>query len=315
MPSRSPTPPSAPVPSTLEGVPLNFPPDPPLPADDTLAASPGVHELPAVPRTLLIPLAARAMGAGCFPHLACGDALATRLLQTLGVDVSAYLEDRPTVLNILWRTRHICRAARSFFVHHPHAWGINLGAGLSHYFQWLDNSHNTWVDADLPEVMALRRSLIDEHSPRLRQAILDICNPHWWQALHLPRQALEQPLFMLCEGVLMYLQPHQVHAVLEQFATHAPPGSRLMIDTLGQCAVGQAAWHASVGRTGAQFHWGLRHLSELTSQHPRLSLVRTHSVAECYGWMGSFFEAMWRPWVSAPLYGLAELAVEHDDTP
>ena len=158
MPSHSTAPPSTQVPSTLEGVPLNFPPDPPLPADDALAASPGVHELPAVPRTLLIPLAARAMGAGCFPHLACGDALATRLLQTLGVDVSAYLEDRPTVLNILWRTRHICRAARSFFVHHPHAWGINLGAGLSHYFQWLDNSHNTWVDADLPEVMALRRA-------------------------------------------------------------------------------------------------------------------------------------------------------------
>ena len=176
MPSHSTAPPSTQVPSTLEGVPLNFPPDPPLPTDDALAASPGVHELPAVPRTLLIPLAARAMGAGCFPHLACGDALATRLLQTLGVDVSAYLEDRPTVLNILWRTRHICRAARSFFVHHPHAWGINLGAGLSHYFQWLDNSHNTWVDADLPEVMALRRSLIDEHSPRLRQAILVFAN-------------------------------------------------------------------------------------------------------------------------------------------
>ena len=310
MPSHSTAPPSTQVPSTREGVPLNFPPDPPLPADDTLAASPGVHELPAVPRTLLIPLAARAMGAGCFPHLACGDALATRLLQTLGVDVSAYLEDRPTVLNILWRTRHICRAARSFFVHHPHAWGINLGAGLSHYFQWLDNSHNTWVDADLPEVMALRRSLIDEHSPRLRQAILDICNPHWWQALHLPRQALEQPLFMLCEGVLMYLQPAQVQAVLAEFAQCAPPGSRMVLDVLTRQAVGHAATHPSVGRTGAEFCWGVGRIAELEQVHPRLTLLREQSVAECYGWTGIALDMLWRPWLGAPLYGMATLGVD-----
>jgi len=49
---------------------------------------------------------------------------------------------------------------------------------------------------------------------------------------------------------------------------------------------------------------------ELTDCHPRLQLLQTHSVAECYGWAGLAMEALWRPWFSAPLYGLAELGVE-----
>ena len=190
MPSHSTAPPSTQVPSTLEGVPLNFPPDPPLPADDALAASPGVHELPAVPRTLLIPLAARAMGAGCFPHLACGDALATRLLQTLGVDVSAYLEDRPTVLNILWRTRVIQSAGRAFFQAHPDSQGVNLGCGLSQHFQWLDQGCNRWLDSDLPEVMALRHACLAPDVPRQHHAEVDLRTPGWWQHLGLPAEPM-----------------------------------------------------------------------------------------------------------------------------
>jgi O-methyltransferase involved in polyketide biosynthesis len=271
--------------------------------------APRTLPLHAVPSTLLIPLAARAAGDACFPHLACGDAEASRQLRHLGVDVSTYLADRPTVLNVLWRTRRIRAAGRAFFARHPHAWGINLGCGLSHYFQWLDNGRNTWVDADLPEVMALRRALDPPLSPRLRRAILDITHPQWWQALHLPRRALAQPLFVVCEGVLMYLRPAQARQVLAQFATHAPAGSRLWIDVLPQCAVGHARWHSSVGRTGAEFQWGIRHPDELCASHPRLRLLQLHSVAECYGWLGRGLDALWNPWIGMPLYGLAELGV------
>ena len=116
----------------------------------------------------------------------------------------------------------------------------------------------------LQELIESHESLPWQRRGYLRQAMLDLRNPQWWQALHLPRRALAQPLFMLCEGVLMYLQPAQVRQVLREFATQAPAGSRLLIATLSQCAVGQAGLHASVCRTGAQFHWGIRHMRELT---------------------------------------------------
>lgn len=266
--------------------------------------------LRAVPSTLLIPLAARAEGDACFPELACGDAEAPRLMRSLGVDAAPFMADRATVLNILWRTQRIRAAGRSFFAAHPRAWGINLGCGLSHYFQWLDNGHNTWIDTDLPEVMALRHTLLPPRAPRLRHAVLDIRSPPWWQALGLPPQALEQPVFVVCEGVLMYMEPAQARAVLDQFAAHAPAGSRIVIDTLTHWAVGRAGLHPSVGRTGAEFLWGISRMDELTACHPRLRLRRTHSAAECYGWMGSALEALWRPWIGAPLYGLAELGVQ-----
>lgn len=330
------SPPPRPTPSVFVS-PQPPPPPPPIPSQAACAHTTQSHvpsadlnidsnidshtnrpTLRAVPSTLLIPLVARAYGDGYFSHLACADAHAFGLLQRLcaayperdiAADICAYQADRPTILNILWRTRRIRTAAHDFFIKHHNAWGINIGCGLSHYFQWLDNNQNTWVDADLPEVMALRRAFLTQRQPRLRQAILDIQSPQWWSALALPHTALSQPILAVCEGVLMYLQPAQAHAVLAQFACQAPVGSRLWIDVLSYCAVGRAGLHASVRRTGAQFQWGLRQSQELDHIHPRLRLRTLHSVAECYGWMGMTLEALWRPWCAAPLYGLAELEV------
>lgn len=262
-----------------------------------------------VQQTLLIPLVARALGGAFFPDHACDDAQARELLDKLGEDGHPWLSDRPTILNVLWRTGLIREIATEFFAQHPKAWGLNLGCGLSHYFQWLDNGQNTWLDADLPEVMDLRATLMPGRPRRLRRAVVDLQAADWWQQLRLPRRALAQPVFVLCEGVLMYFQPDEAHHVLQQFSEQAPSGSLLLTDTMACNAVGQARWHASVGRTEAQFHWGLQRMQELTDSHPRLMLRSTHSVAASHGWMGLAMEAWWRPWISAPLYGLAVLEV------
>ncbi len=267
-------------------------------------------QLPAVPSTLLIPLAARARGGRYFPWLDCADTVALALLQRLGTDVEPYLDDLPTVLNVLWRTRAIKAAGQAFFGEHPRALGANLGCGLTHYFQWLDTGDNHWLDADLSPVMALRQPLIAPGGPRACQAEVDIAQPGWWQRLALPQGRGAQPVLLVCEGVLMYLQPAQVHAVLAEFAQHAPPGSRMVLDVLTRQAVGQAARHASVGPTGAQFHWGVGRMAELEQVHPRLALLREQSVSECYGWPGIALDALWRPWLGAPLYGLATLGVD-----
>ena len=264
-----------------------------------------------VQQTLIIPLVARALGGGLYPGHACGDEQASRLLRTLEIDGQAYLADRPTVLNVLWRTRLIRECAQAFFVEHPKAWGINLGCGLTDYFQWLNNGQNTWLDADLAEVMALRKTLLPAQMPRLRAGTADLQQPGWWQRLRLPKRATAQPVFLLIEGVLLYFQPDEVRTVLQEFAEAAPAGSVLVLDTMARCAVGQAQWHASVGRTQAQFRWGIGQMQELTACHPRLQLRQSHSVAPSHGWMGVAMEAMWNPWGhSAPLYGLAELVLE-----
>ena len=266
--------------------------------------------LPAVPSTLLIPLAARAYGGRYFPWLDCGDAVAAQLLERLEVDASATLDDLPTVLNVLWRTRAIKEAGAAFFSQHPQGWGVNLGCGLTHHFQWLDTGANHWLDADLPAVMALREALLSPRCPRQRHAQVDLTQPGWWQRLGLAQGAGAQPVLVVCEGVLMYLQPDQVRAVLAEFAQHAPAGSRLVLDALTRQAVGHAGVHASVGATGAEFCWGVGRMAELADAHPRLALLREQSVSECYGWAGLALDMLTRPWLGAPLYGLATLGVE-----
>ena len=235
--------------------------------------------------------------------------MAPALLARLDADVNSTLDDLHTVLHVLWRTRAIQEAGRAFFATHPQALGVNLGCGLTHYFQWLDGGANQWLDADLPEVMALRQQLLPLQGPRMRQADVDLAQPGWWQRLGLPSHSGAQPVLLVCEGVLMYLQPAQVQAVLAEFARCAPPGSRMVLDVLTRQAVGWAARHPSVGPTGAEFCWGVGRMAELAAAHPRLRLLREQSVAEAYGWAGLGLDALWQHWLGAPPYGVATLGV------
>ena len=267
------------------------------------------HPLPAVCQTLLIPLVARARGGECFPGLACHDRAAEQLIAQLDLDLQHYLQDRATVQNILWRTRVVQEAGRSFFREHPNSLGVNLGCGLSQHFQWLDNGRNRWLDSDLPEVIALRQTCLPADAARQHHAELDLRTPGWWQRLALPRGPASPPVFVLCEGVLMYLHPAEVQAVLAEFAEEAPPGSRMMLDTMSQVGRGMARLHPTVGPTGAQFQWCPASNDELTRPHPRLHLLNSRSVSECYGWLGKVTEACWMPWTGTPMYAMVTMSV------
>ena len=276
-----------------------------------LAEEPLGQTLDAVPSTLLIPLAARALGDAMFPAKAVHDVYAAQALRSLDTDVSLFLDDRISVYGVLSRTRIFCDLARHFFSRFPDALGVNLGCGLSHYFQWLDQHTNHWLDADLPQVMALRKQLLPAGGKRLRHAEVDISQPGWWARLKLPRQRDGVPVLLICEGVLMYLEPAQVQAVLREFGENAPAGSELLCDTLCWMAVGCAALHPSVRHTQAQFRWGPRRLADFTAPHPRLVVRSEHAVTEGYDFSLSLIEASFRALYGVQMYGITRLEVSH----
>ena len=276
-----------------------------------LAEEPLGQTLDAVPSTLLIPLAARAFGDAMFPAKAVHDVYAAQALRSLDTDVSRFLDDRISVYGVLSRTRIFCDLARHFFSRFPNALGVNLGCGLSHYFQWLDQHTNHWLDADLPQVMALRKQLLPAGGKRLRYAEVDISQPGWWARLKLPRQRDGVPVLLICEGVLMYLEPAQVQSVLREFGENAPVGSELLCDTLCWMAVGCAALHPSVRHTQAQFRWGPRRLADFTAPHPRLVVRSEHAVTEGYDFSLSLIEASFRALYGVQMYGITRLGVSH----
>lgn len=262
-----------------------------------------------VPSTLVIPLVARARGAALFPSLAVHDHQAERLLPHLGVDAQAYLDDGATVASVLARTRLLRRLAMAFFDQHPAATGASLGCGLGDYFQWLDNGRNRWIDADLPEVIALRRRWLREPRPRHRQVALDLTDAGWWQALAPTRAAAPEPALLICEGVLMYLEPAQVQQVLHRFASSAAPGSQLLLDLVCRQLVGRGQDPPSVRRTGACFRWGPQRLDDLLQAHPRLQLLSEHDVLAGLGWPYALTAPVFRWWWGVPLYGVVQLGI------
>jgi O-methyltransferase involved in polyketide biosynthesis len=265
--------------------------------------------LAAVPSTLRIPLAARAFGDAMFPGVAVGDAHAARMMQALGDDGQTWLEDPACVYGVLVRTRCFRQVARDHLNMQPAGLVANLGCGLSHYFQWLDNGCARMIDADLPEVLAIRDLLLESQSERHTQQVLDLRHDGWWDVLGLPDRN-GRPLCLLSEGVLMYLDPAQVQAMFHTLGERAPAGSVFAFDALCWLTVGQAHMHPLVRHTSAQFTWGPRSLTELRHAHPRLRLEAVHQVMEGYSTGHSFAGNAFRFFTGVPFYAVYVLRVE-----
>ena len=243
-----------------------------------------------------------------FPQVAVRDAYAAAVLEQIRDDGQALPEDRMTIYGILSRTRRFRSLAQDFQKRYPGCRVVNMGCGLSHYFQWLDDGKSRMTDADLPEVLALRRELLPDTHPRHDVCALDLTAPDWWEQLALPRKRNAQPVFLFTEGVFMYLEPAQVKAVLATFGERAPAGSVLAFDAMCWLAVGRAQRHPSVRTTGAEFQWGVRKAAELTQPHPRLHLDATYRVLEGMGLAYTLFAPLVLMLLGVPLYAVYALS-------
>jgi O-methyltransferase involved in polyketide biosynthesis len=266
----------------------------------------------ALARTLLIPLAARAHGDAMFPALAVGDGHAARLVAALNVDIAPFVADRHSVCGVLSRTRLLRAAAQAFFERHPRATGIALGAGLSHYHQWLDNGSNRWIDIDRAPVVALRERWLPATPPRRINRVADLTEPDWWLEAGLPLNGHGAPVLLLAEGVLMYLEPAQVQRLLWLIGEHAPPGSLLLADCFGRHMVGMEAWHPSVRLTAARFRWGLQAVEDLAQPHRRLQLVAEQPVMDSMGAAEAYAGRWFRFVTGVPFYSVYLLGVGRD---
>lgn len=263
--------------------------------------------LSAVPSTLRIPLAARALGGTLFPHLAVDDRHAATALAHMGDDGQQWLRDRKSIYGNLVRTHIFRDQARAFVASHPEAHVVNLGCGLSDYLQWIDNGRMRMIDADLPEVMGIRRRIMPATHERHRLSDVDLTAPDWWTRLVLPARRDEAPVFLLCEGVLMYLAPATVKAVLATFGEHAPAGSAFCFDAMCWLSAGKARYHGSVRHTEAQFLWGPRRTAELAGAHPRLVLQGVHRVMKDYGTAFALMETLFQACSGVPIYAVYSL--------
>ncbi|OHU94257.1 class I SAM-dependent methyltransferase [Mycobacterium talmoniae] len=112
---------------------------------------------------------------------------------------------------------------------HPKAAVVALAEGLQTSFWRLDRAgvlnEATWYCVDLPPVVALREQLLprDPRIVHLAQSALD----RGW----MDRVDASHGVFITAEGLLMYLDPDEVHALIADCAQRFP-GGRFLFDAI-----------------------------------------------------------------------------------
>lgn len=275
-----------------------------------------LSHLSAVPYTLLIPLAIRSeMKAYLKPHeLDLRDLTAERIQNQLTDKGKVFLGHRTTVESVIQRTRFIRRAAEDFLKRNPDGAIVNLGCGLSDYFQWLDVGSNLFIDADLDEVIDIREKVIPPKNSRHFLRRFSLTSQDWWRTLDLP---LDRPLFFIWEGVSMYLKPHYSQKIFLTLASQSPPQSELVFDYVSALAVGvPRKWNPVLKHTQAHLRYGLRSLDEVTRIHPNLVLLKKSGTEDRLGLAYRIAHACYERLTGTPIYGLAHMKIgSHSPNP
>lgn len=232
------------------------------------------HGLSGVRETLLVPLSARVLESRRADS-AFRDPEAERIAGSLEADFAVYSQDWAAVEAVVGRTEILDRAVRGWVADHPGGAIVNLGAGLCTRFHRVDDGRVRWVDLDLPEVVALKRTLLAE-TDRYRLLAASVLDTDWMETIG------PGPWLFVAEGLLMYLSEAQVAALLRALGQRFPGAelwlegvSPFLLRTLGRKL-------ESIAATGARFDWGLSDPRELERLAPGLVVLGVEYPSEVH---------------------------------
>ncbi|MFD5916723.1 class I SAM-dependent methyltransferase [Kitasatospora sp. NPDC058201] len=117
------------------------------------------------------------------------------------------------------------REVADFLAREPRGTVVCLGEGLETQYWRVDNGRARWIGVDLPESVALREQLLPP-GPRRRSVAADVTDLGWAEEVDRSRAVL-----ITAQGLLMYLRPAQVRALIAGCAERFPGGS-LVLDAV-----------------------------------------------------------------------------------
>lgn len=134
------------------------------------------------------------------------------------------------------RVRTFDREVEQFLRDHPDGTVVALGEGLETQFWRVDNDTVRWLTVDLPESVAVRTAVLPA-ADRQRCFAGSALDPGWTELVDPDRGVL-----LTAQGLLMYLQPGQVRALVGMCAQRFP-GASLVFDAV-------PPWMAGLVRRG-----------------------------------------------------------------
>ncbi|MGZ4427815.1 MAG: class I SAM-dependent methyltransferase [Nocardioidaceae bacterium] len=209
-------------------------------------------DLSGVPETLLWNLYHRAVAARTPAVL--DDPRAVAL-----VDRIDYPFDRLDTPHVEWaarwhalRVRTVDDEIRRFLARQPGATVVALGEGLETTFWRVDNGSVRWLTVELTETVRLRGALLPDGGRR-RTVTCSATDPGWIEHVD-PGEGV----LVTAQGLLMYLQPAEVDALVERCAA-AFPGGALLFDAIPPAMLAaRAGWQDPTSLAqSAPWVWGL----------------------------------------------------------
>ena len=108
---------------------------------------------------------------------------------------------------------------------HPDGLVISLGEGLETQARRVDNGRMRWLSVDLPEAIRLREVFLPS-TERFRHLAMSALDAEWIAMVD-PCE----PIFIVAQGLFMYLEPDAVSGLLSRMAARLP-GAQLVFDTI-----------------------------------------------------------------------------------
>lgn len=196
--------------------------------------------------TLLIPLYAKAQS-----NPILKDEKARQILDSVQYDFRQLKVPQKTAVTLLMRAKQLDTYTSHFIAAHPNACILHLGCGLDSRCLRVQHPTALWFDLDLPDVITLRRKFYPETGTyhMIASSVTDLT---WMDQVFTDGR----PVFIVAEGLLMYLQEGEVRALILCLQNKFP-GCELVFDAFSKLTADRIKAHPSIQKTGATIHWGI----------------------------------------------------------
>jgi len=216
-----------------------------------------IPELKGVARTLLVPLACRAIES-IRPDAILHDPRAVALYNALGGsrDFLLGMSEHDRLFTVM-RMRQFDTLARSFLARNPGGLMVDIGCGLDTRFYRLDDGQMYWLGLDLPKVISLRQQWLPD-ADRCKSIAKSMLDLEWLEEV----KQINKPVIFLAEGVFPYFSTREVKPMLKAMSERFP-ASELVFDAMAPFVMWLHKSSPVLKRSGAQVRWDARSPAEL----------------------------------------------------
>lgn len=226
------------------------------------------QNLKGVPKTLLIPLWARATESKRRDAILKDD-LALEMIKQIDFDFSQFEKEWATQLYVVIRTELLDKAVKIFIGKHPEAVIVNLGCGLDTRFFRVDNGIIHWYDLDLPEPIRIKRQFFTE-TERYKMLNKSVFDYSWINEIARD----DKPVLIIAEGLLMYFPEQEVKDLTNRLVT-AFPNAEMLFEMVTPAMVKASGEKGQTERfqMAATFNWGITGGKEIETYNNGIKFI------------------------------------------